>query len=101
MVHVGNGTLQISISSGTITSPLSSSGLEPSFNSSPLSSGKLWREVVVVEHDVPNSFTMQIQLMKLSRKFDTRIEPHPFAETDFNPFNPFANEIIRHGIQIV
>ncbi len=38
---------------------------------------------------------------KLSRKFDTRIEPHPFDETDFNSSNPFANEILKKGIKIL
>ncbi len=58
-------------------------------------------DLAIILNDVPNSFTMQIQLMKLSRKFDTRIEPHPFDEADFNPSNPFANEILINGIQIV
>lgn len=57
-------------------------------------------DLAIILYDVPNSFTMQVQLMKLSRKFDTRIEPHPFDETDFNPSNPFANEILRKGIRI-
>ena len=58
-------------------------------------------DLAIILNNVPNSFMMQIQLMKLSRKFDTRIEPHPFDETDFNPSNPFANEILNKGIQIV
>ena len=47
-----------------------------------------------------NSFTTQVELMKISRKFDTRIEPHPFEESDFNTTNPFANEILNKGIWI-
>ena len=58
-------------------------------------------DLALVLNDVPNSFTMQVQLMKLSRKFDTRIEPHPFDEVDFNTSNPFANEILAKGIQVV
>ena len=58
-------------------------------------------DLALVLRDVPNSFTMQVQLMKLSRKFDTHIEPHPFDAMDFNISNPFANKILAKGIQIV
>jgi len=58
-------------------------------------------DLAIVLNNLSNSFTMQIQLMKLSRKFDTRIEPHPFDEKDFNTSNPFANEILDKGIEIV
>ena len=60
-------------------------------------------DLAVVIDKLSNSFTMQIELMKISRKFDTRdtpIEPHPFDETDFNSSNPFANEIITSGVQV-
>ena len=39
--------------------------------------------------------------MKLGRKIDTRIEPHPFDESDFNSSDPFAHEILSKGIQVV
>ncbi len=58
-------------------------------------------DLAIVFSNLTNSFTMQIELMKLSRKFDTRIEPHPFDELDFNTSNPFTNEILTKGIQIV
>ena len=41
------------------------------------------------------------ELMKISRKFDTLIESHPFDEIDFNFSNPFAHEILTTGIQIL
>ncbi|MCB2184696.1 MAG: nucleotidyltransferase domain-containing protein [Desulfobulbaceae bacterium] len=47
-----------------------------------------------------DSFDMQVELMKLRRNFDTRIEPHPFKEMDFNMSNPFANEILNNGIEM-
>lgn len=43
---------------------------------------------------------MQIKLMKLRRKFDSRIEPHPFLTRDLNDNNPFIREIISTGIQL-
>ncbi len=57
-------------------------------------------DLAIVLDKLPNSFAMQVELMKLSRKFDTRIEPHPFDEADFNSSNPFANEILNLGIAV-
>ncbi len=58
-------------------------------------------DLAIIMKNVSNSFTMQIELMKLSRKIDTRIEPHPFDESDFEISNPFANEILTKGIQVI
>lgn len=58
-------------------------------------------DLAIVMSSMSNSFITQVQLMKISRKFDTRIEPHPFDESDFNITNPFANEILTKGIQII
>jgi uncharacterized protein len=44
---------------------------------------------------------MQVELMKKRRKFDTRLEPHPFASGDFDSSHPLAREIIRNGLEIV
>ncbi len=38
--------------------------------------------------------------MRLRRKIDLRIEPHPIKEQDFNSMNPFAYEIAKTGIEI-
>ncbi len=58
-------------------------------------------DLAIVLENLSNSFIMQIELMKLGRKIDTRIEPHPFDESDFNVSNPFANEILKYGIQVL
>ena len=58
-------------------------------------------DLAIIMNNLANSFTAQVELMKISRKFDTRIEPHPFEESDFNASNPFAWEILDKGIQIV
>ena len=42
----------------------------------------------------------QIDLMKLRRKIDLRIEPHPFASNDFNSSNPVVSEIMKYGIEV-
>ena len=57
-------------------------------------------DLAMVMNKLSNSFTTQVELMKISRKFDTRIEPHPFEESDFNVTHPFANEVLSKGIQI-
>ena len=58
-------------------------------------------DLAIVMKKLSNSFTTQVELMKISRKFDTRIEPHPFEESDFNVTHPFANEVLNTGIQLM
>ncbi len=43
---------------------------------------------------------MQLELMRLRREIDSRIEPHPFREKDFNMSNPLVHEILMHGKRI-
>jgi predicted nucleotidyltransferase len=45
-------------------------------------------DLAIVFKDFTDSFDTQVQLMKLRRKFDTRIEPHVFRESDFKEINP-------------
>ena len=42
----------------------------------------------------------QIELMKLRRSIDLRIEPHPFFENDFVISNPVVSEIMKYGINL-
>jgi uncharacterized protein len=42
----------------------------------------------------------QIEFMKLRRKVDLRIEPHPFNDEDFNLNNPVVDEILKNGINL-
>jgi len=57
-------------------------------------------DIAIIFENFPDIFDMQVQLMKLRRKFDTRIEPHPFREKDFNTSNPTANEILATGVEL-
>ncbi|MCR4430359.1 MAG: nucleotidyltransferase domain-containing protein [Tepidanaerobacteraceae bacterium] len=41
-----------------------------------------------------------LKLMKIRRKVDKRIEPHPFKTIDFVLTNPLVQEIVETGIQI-
>lgn len=52
---------------------------------------------IISEEWLPDILDAQWQLMKLGRKVDTRIEPHPFTKDDFNGTNPYAREIMSSG----
>jgi predicted nucleotidyltransferase len=58
-------------------------------------------DLAIVFKNLSDLFDMQVTLMKLRRQFDTRIEPHPFRESDFQISNPLANEILKNGIRII
>lgn len=57
-------------------------------------------DLAIVFDQLPNSFDMQLKLMKMRRNFDTRIEPHPFSAADFSPINPLVKEILLNGLEI-
>ena len=58
-------------------------------------------DLAIVFENLSDTFDMQVQLMKLRRKFDTRIEPHAFRESDFDISNPLAKEILTTGQEIL
>jgi predicted nucleotidyltransferase len=58
-------------------------------------------DIALVIKNMPDFFSTQRILMRLRRKIDLRIEPHPIKEQDFNALNPFAYEIENSGIEIV
>jgi predicted nucleotidyltransferase len=58
-------------------------------------------DLAIIFKNLTDTFEMQVQLMKLRRKFDTRIEPHAFRESDFQISNPLANEILKTGLEII
>ena len=57
-------------------------------------------DIAVILGDFDNSVDMQVRLMKLRRDIDSRIEPHPIREKDFNEFHPLAHDILTHGLRI-
>ena len=57
-------------------------------------------DIAVILKDYDNLMNIQLELMRLRRKIDIRIEPHPIKESDFNENNPLANEIKKHGQSI-
>ena len=54
-------------------------------------------DIAVVLKDYDNLINIQLDLMKLRRNIDLRIEPHPIRERDYNNGSPLVNEIKKHG----
>ena len=57
-------------------------------------------DIAVILDSSDDIIDTQIEMMKLRRNVDLRIEPHPFRRQDFNDSNPVANEIMKYGIEI-
>jgi predicted nucleotidyltransferase len=57
-------------------------------------------DIALVVGKMDDFFSIQMQLMRLRRAIDLRIEPHPIWEGDFNIQNPFAYEIQKTGIEL-
>ncbi len=51
--------------------------------------------------DDSKRFDMQVELMRIASKIDSRIEPHPISHDYFNSGNPFAAEIRNTGVEIM
>ncbi|MDR4504901.1 MAG: nucleotidyltransferase domain-containing protein [Candidatus Scalindua sp.] len=56
---------------------------------------------IFLEKNDLDGFEEDSTLMKLRRIVDLRIEPHPFAKTDFDETNPYIREIIKTGERII
>jgi predicted nucleotidyltransferase len=57
-------------------------------------------DIAVVYKDYGSLIDMQLELMRLRRKIDSRIEPHPFRESEFEISNPIVDEILKYGKDI-
>jgi len=57
-------------------------------------------DIAIVLGKMDDFFAVQMQLMRLRRTIDLRIEPHPIWEGDFNIQNPFAYEIEKTGFEL-
>jgi predicted nucleotidyltransferase len=58
-------------------------------------------DIAIVFEDYNNLLDMQLELMRLRRKIDSRIEPHPFRKKDFDSSNPLVTEIMTYGQEII
>lgn len=57
-------------------------------------------DLALVIRNLSDPFLAQVELMKLRRKFDYRIEPHPFNESDFSIQDPLVFEILKYGQEL-
>lgn len=57
-------------------------------------------DLALVFDDYDNLLHMQWELMRIRRSIDSRIEPHPFRERDFEISNPLVYEILKSGKEI-
>jgi uncharacterized protein len=57
-------------------------------------------DVALIFDKMEDRFDTRVELMKLVRKIDLRIEPHPFEKSDVEQHNPFLEEILRTGIRV-
>jgi len=58
-------------------------------------------DIAIVLGNMTDFFDTQMQLMRIRRKVDLRIEPHPISEMEFNAMNPIAFEIQKTGIELI
>jgi uncharacterized protein len=58
-------------------------------------------DVAVILDQKKLTFNSEMELVKLRRDIDLRIEPHAFLKKDFNENNPLAHEILKYGIRLV
>ena len=57
-------------------------------------------DIAVILKDYNNLIDIQLDLMRLRRGIDSRIEPHPFRARDFEITNPIVNEIVKYGYDL-
>lgn len=57
-------------------------------------------DLAIILNELNDPFQTQVNLLKLTWNFDTRVEPHPFDEQDFASRNPIIDEIIKTGVEI-
>ncbi|MBI3393158.1 MAG: nucleotidyltransferase domain-containing protein [Nitrospirae bacterium] len=52
------------------------------------------------DRDHIDGFDEDVQLLKLTKKIDLRIEPHSFARPDFDDPDPFVAAILKTGERV-
>jgi predicted nucleotidyltransferase len=59
-------------------------------------------DIALVVKDLSDDevFDLQVQLLLMASKYDSRIEPHVISNNDLETNNPFVFEIIKTGIEI-
>lgn len=63
-----------------------------------------WSDIdvaVLTKKIIGDSFDFKFLLMKIAREVDIDIEPHPYLIDEFTEENPFVEEILKTGQQII
>ncbi len=58
-------------------------------------------DIAIIFNEMTDEIETQIELMKLRRKIDTRIEPHPYLKSELSELNPNLKEFLTDGIEII
>jgi predicted nucleotidyltransferase len=58
-------------------------------------------DIAVVLRSKRDVYDLNLELMKIRRDIDLRIEPHAFLKKDFTVNNPLAHEILKYGIPLI
>ncbi|GHT21886.1 hypothetical protein FACS189430_02750 [Bacteroidia bacterium] len=58
-------------------------------------------DLAVIFGDYENGFDREVELMRLRRNIDVRIEPHAFRASEFTEDDPLAYEVMKYGSEIV
>jgi predicted nucleotidyltransferase len=57
-------------------------------------------DIALIFSNMNDRLQTQLELMKLRRNIDLRIEPHPFNENDFVNPDPLVTEILTFGLEL-
>jgi predicted nucleotidyltransferase len=57
-------------------------------------------DLAIILKELQDPFQTQVDLLKLTWKFNTLVEPHPYDEDDYNSSQPIIKQIRQTGIEI-
>jgi predicted nucleotidyltransferase len=57
-------------------------------------------DIAIILNECKDFFETQLELMKIRRSVDFRIEPHLILEEEFVEENPLVSEILKNGIEL-
>ncbi len=57
-------------------------------------------DLLILSPDFEDRLKARLDLMRLRRGIDNRIEPHPLLPEDFNEDHSLAAEVMHNGVQI-
>ena len=72
------------------------------FGSTVTGTSTKWSDIdlLILSPDFKDRLEARLDLMRLRRGIDDRIEPHPLLPEDFNEQHALAAEVIHNGVQI-